>query len=547
MAPPHRTFGGQSAVHSVMEASPSTVVAVDADGLIGYVNPAAQAEFGYTREELMGKPVALLIPDAQARDHQRHLREYVVDPRPRQMGVGRELAARRKDGSEFPVEISLTPLRTEDRLWVIATVVDITARRATALQLQTLNIAHLTLARMNEAVVRATGVEDMYTAVCQVAAHEGGFLAAWVVEPTADGAITTVASAGEFDLSVFQITTDATQARGRGPTGRALRENVPCFISQAATDPATAPWRELLATHGVQSMASLPLRLGARAVAALTLCSDAPDVFDEAMCSLLEGVAENISLGLGAFMGASELRRVATERAKLVGRLVRAQEDERARIAADVHDESIQSLAVVDLRLGMLRRKVEQSAQELVPMVAQIQSTVEVVSAGLRLLLFELEPADATSTLFELFQEAASAILEGSEVRWSVLVEPAHRDGPIDVVGPEREPTWLPELARGQAVRVVKEALINVRKHSHASSCVILVEPDLDGVQISIVDDGVGVDSTPPESAPGHRGVNTMRDRVEAAGGWSRIDGGAEGTTVSFWMPRSQSADPAHG
>jgi signal transduction histidine kinase len=94
---------------------------------------------------------------------------------------------------------------------------------------------------------------------------------------------------------------------------------------------------------------------------------------------------------------------------------------------------------------------------------------------------------------------------------------------------------------------VVKEALINVRKHSHASSCVILVEPDLDGVQISIVDDGVGVDSTPPESAPGHRGVNTMRDRVEAAGGWSRIDGGAEGTTVSFWMPRSQSADPAHG
>jgi PAS domain S-box-containing protein len=545
MVPPHRPFDSLSAVRSIMETTPTAVLAVDTDGLIGYANPGALSAFGYSSAELMGEPVELLIPEALARNHQSHLREYFSNAHPRAMGEGRELAARRKDGSEFPVEVRLTPHRTDDGLWVLATVANISARRAAAEQLQNLNSAYLTLARMNQAVVRAVDVEDMFTAVCRVAAHEGGFLAAWVVEPNAEGPVTTVASAGDFDLSDFQITTDSAEARGQGPTGRALRENIPSYVSDAETHPATVPWRALLAFHGVRSIASLPLRVGDRPVAALTLCSHAPDVFDEAMCTLLEGVAESISLGLGAFAAALELRLVATEREDLMGRLVRAQEDERARIAADVHDESVQSLAVVDLRLGMLRRKAEQSAQELLPMVEQIQSTVAVVSAGLRLLLFELEPVDATSTLPELLGESASIVLEGSAVRWSVRVDPAGRGVTADVLTPDNEPTWLPDLARSQAVRVVREALINTRKHAHASAVEILVQPDLDGVKVSIIDDGVGVDNAHLRSAPGHRGLNTMRDRVEATGGWSRIDSSAAGTTVSFWMPRSRSGEPA--
>ena len=121
---PHRPFHGKSPVDAIMEASPSSVLAVHTDGLIGFVNPALLHAFGYSREELLGEPVEVLVRDARDGDHH-HLRAaFTTSPVPRDVGDGRELTARRKDGSEFPVEIRLTPLDTEEGLWVIATLVD---------------------------------------------------------------------------------------------------------------------------------------------------------------------------------------------------------------------------------------------------------------------------------------------------------------------------------------------------------------------------------------------------------------------------------------
>lgn len=113
------------------EASPSGTVLVDHQGRIALVNAHAEKLFGYTRDELIGKGVEILIPDRFARSHAGDRANFFAAPEARPMGAGRELFACRKDGSEFPVEIGLNPIQTPRGLVVLANIVDISARLAT--------------------------------------------------------------------------------------------------------------------------------------------------------------------------------------------------------------------------------------------------------------------------------------------------------------------------------------------------------------------------------------------------------------------------------
>ena len=115
----------------LLEAAPDAMVIVDGDGRIVLVNARVEEWFGYQRDELVGRHVEVLVPDRFAGMHQAFRSGYVVAPRTRPMGLAGDLYARRKDGSEFPVEISLAPLETEAGLLVSAAVRDITERRRT--------------------------------------------------------------------------------------------------------------------------------------------------------------------------------------------------------------------------------------------------------------------------------------------------------------------------------------------------------------------------------------------------------------------------------
>ena len=120
---------------AVLEASPNAVVAIDDQGRIIYVNPQAETTFGYERGDLIGEPVELLIPQRVTDRHVAHRNGFIGNPLARPMGIGLDLAGRRRDGSEFPVEISLSPVATAGGIEVFATVVDITARKAAEAQL----------------------------------------------------------------------------------------------------------------------------------------------------------------------------------------------------------------------------------------------------------------------------------------------------------------------------------------------------------------------------------------------------------------------------
>ncbi|MCM3921645.1 PAS domain S-box protein [Frankia sp. AiPs1] len=127
----HLDDSTRSLARGLLDAAPDAIVGVRADGRIALVNAQAERLFGYTREELHGEPVEILIPESGRRLHPHHRSSYLRDPQPRPMGAGMELAGRRRDGSEFPAEISLSAIDSDDGLLITAAVRDVTERKRT--------------------------------------------------------------------------------------------------------------------------------------------------------------------------------------------------------------------------------------------------------------------------------------------------------------------------------------------------------------------------------------------------------------------------------
>ena len=122
----------ESTIRRVVEACPSGMVVTDAAGKIVLVNAEVERLFGYGGDELLDQSVDMLVPEGARAGHAAHRGAFAARPEARRMGVGRDLYGRRKDGTQFPIEIGLNPIKTDDGLLILSAITDLTERKAAA-------------------------------------------------------------------------------------------------------------------------------------------------------------------------------------------------------------------------------------------------------------------------------------------------------------------------------------------------------------------------------------------------------------------------------
>jgi len=209
---------------------------------------------------------------------------------------------------------------------------------------------------------------------------------------------------------------------------------------------------------------------------------------------------------------------------------VRAQEEERRRIATDIHDDSIQVLTALTLRLDLLHDRIDDA--ELRSGLHEAVETSRRAGARLRHLIFALRPP-------ALDRDGVAAALR-------ILLADLRGERSLDVELHDHLQSEPDAALRAILYRIAQEALVNVGKHARATKVVVTLGETDDGYSIAVADDGVGFDVEQVvglEQPPGHFGLSSMQERAEMAGGSLAVRSvPSRGTTVEAWLPLAVAA-----
>lgn len=326
---------------------------------------------------------------------------------------------------------------------------------------------------------------------------------------------------------------------GSRPAGKETR-----IINDLAAEADRSPNLEGLLNAGIRSVMTTQLLVGGRVIGQFNLASMAANAFDSADGEIAREVADELTLAvqqtdlrddlarrtreLEALL--EDLSRIDALRRRLLERLMSVEGAERRAIAEDIHDDPVQAMAAVAIRLGMLKSHIQ---GEDLAWVTDLEQAVQGAIDRLRKLIFELHPPELANAggLQDALQDHLRRASE--EMRCSAALE--------DLLG--RESEEVDGQTSAIAYRVALEALANIRKHSRSSTVKVRLQERDAGMLVRIEDDGVGFDpNASPPDRPGHLGLASMRERVEFAGGSFRVDSApGEGTVVEYWLPTSAS------
>jgi PAS domain S-box-containing protein len=225
----------------------------------------------------------------------------------------------------------------------------------------------------------------------------------------------------------------------------------------------------------------------------------------------------------------ARLQQAGVATGQALGDVILNQERERARIAAGVHDDSLQVITAAMLRLQHLRRRLREPRD--LELLGKLEDSLALAADRLRRLIFDFRPPKLTS---EGLAPATRDLLDGLAEDHSLVVHLENR---------LRDEPALP--TRLLLFRMLQEAVANVAKHADADACTVILGEQDDGYLVRVIDDGVGTEHVEAdfETPAGHLGLVLMRERAALAGGWFRISSlprgsPSSGTTVTFWVPR---------
>lgn len=250
---------------------------------------------------------------------------------------------------------------------------------------------------------------------------------------------------------------------------------------------------------------------------------------EDLVCTVLRDVSPQRRVEEQLRDSLEELERSAVGRRKLLAAIVHAQEEERARIAADMHDDTIQAITGVHIRLQMEAARTVDPAQR--DALDTLQEQVGEALARLRRLAFELRPP-------ALDRHGLAAAVEEQ-------LERLRSETGLVCRFADDLPAPPPDDVAAVLFRVAKEALVNVVKHASATEVGVALRAAGTGFELTVADDGVGSGDVALRPRAGHLGLATMRERVEAAGGNLTVGPGpGAGTLVRVWVPGERRRRP---
>ncbi|WP_018989044.1 EAL domain-containing protein [Aromatoleum toluclasticum] len=287
---------------SILESAADGIVITDAAGRITMVNARTEMLFGYPRSDLLGQTVEVLVPERFRAQHSDQRSDYHRTPHSDVIGMRRPgIFARRRDGSEFPADISRAVMAHDGATQVIAAVRDISAQVRAENELRRLNRTLRMLTLCNETLVRAQDEGELLETVCGHIVEHGGYRLAWVGLALDDPARSVHPAAAAGVGADYLRTLDVSWAdvpSGQGPTGRAIRLGTTQTCIDIPGDPAYAPWRAEALRRGFTSSIALPLTAAGRTVGALNIYASERDAFDLQEVALLEELANDLAYGL---------------------------------------------------------------------------------------------------------------------------------------------------------------------------------------------------------------------------------------------------------
>lgn len=299
----------------VMRHAHDAILLFDAEGRVVEANEAACRVYG----ETVAGMLRLTVRDLRAPSEQATLSEQFLAAL-RESGLIFETVHRRRDGTEFPAEVSAQPVTVDGRPHVLSIVRDITERRAHEREIERLNRVYQVISAVNQAIVHRSERGALLAEIGRVMVEVGGYRFAWFGWlDEATGLIEPVAVHGDEHGYVqgLRISCRADVPEGQGPSGRAFRDGRTHVCNDFFADPATAPWRERAERSGVRASIALPVKEAGRVRGLLTVYAGEKNCFGPGEVRLLEEAAGDVSFALEVFAGDAQRRKTEAEYRKL--------------------------------------------------------------------------------------------------------------------------------------------------------------------------------------------------------------------------------------
>ncbi len=478
---------------TLLQSSPDAVVAVNADGLIVLASEAIRTLFGFDPDEVVGLPIETLVPEEARAMHERHRRKFSENGQARSMGLGLELTGRRRDGSVFPIDVSLAPFSTGGEQFTGAFVRDATDRRRQEARLHAIN----------EITQRLLAGEPTATTLELVACRARGLVDAslgWVVVPSGKEDLVVSASDGEGAESIIglEISSDGSIAK------QAMTERESIIVDDLSTE-MTVPGE--MKALGLGPGLFCPLGVEGRILGALVVARPrgAPSFSanDTALVEVFANAAM-VALTLGE-------ARVELEQLHATA--------ERERIGRDLHDTVIQQLFALGMGLQSIERL---TSGPVAGRIDRVVDGLDEVIREIRETIFLLErPAMADWGL----RSAVTAVVAAAAEHLGFTPRVGFQ-GPVDSV--------TSELLEPNVIAVLTEVLSNVARHAAASSVEVVIAAEDNMLLVSVADDGVG----PPRGRTAGNGLRNIAERARALSGSVSITARSpSGTLVEWCVP----------